>query len=93
MQAARAIELSAPYIFTVSVKSPKEPPPEKGRKRARGKISDGMPIFCTAGDKNAVKAAKSPEALSIADIERTAIMEGRIEKMILSPSSAPSRKS
>lgn len=93
MQAARAMRLSAPYSLTVSVKSPSEPPPEKGRRSARGKISEGMPSFSVKGDKNAEKEAKSPDSLSIADIESTAIMGGRIEINILSPSSAPSKKS
>ena len=83
--------LSAPYVFKISDNSPKEPPPETGRKSAIGKTSDGMPILSITGEANDESSSIAPDALSIDEAVITPSRGGKIVFKSSSPSYAPSK--
>ncbi len=76
----------------VSVKSPSEPPPDRGRISARGRISDGIFKNSVTGATKLHIAEIAPEVRSIAAAERIATSAGKIEITVLNPSSTPSIK-
>ena len=92
MQAQRVIRDATPKVFMVSVKSPIEPPPEIGLISAKGRISVGKFTADKTGDKIFERASIMPEALSIAETDKMAIRQGRMETTVRSPSSTPEIK-
>ena len=76
----------------MSVKSPIEPPPDKGRISASGRISGGIFKNAVTGDKKLTNAEIAPEVRSIAVTDKIATSAGRIEMTVFKPSSTPSIK-
>ena len=83
------MRLSAPYVFTVSVKSPMDPPPDRGRITASGTISAGISKILVTGVRISVMYSIAPDSRSIADTDNIAISGGIMETTVFNPSSAP----
>ena len=89
MQAARAARLCTPKVFMVSVKSPNAPLPEMGLISAKGRISSGKLMVLKSGERNRERASIAPDVRSIAEAERMAIRDGRMESTVFKPFFTP----
>ena len=69
-----------------------EPLPDTGRKRAKGKSSDGKLRALHTGDKRLVKNSTSPDALKTLMAIKIAKSEGKTPNTDLAPDTAPSQK-
>lgn len=92
MHAIREILLSVPNFCTRSVKSPIEPPPDRGRRIARGRISGGISKHLKSGESSFAALSTAPDSVSIAETDKIATNAGKIDMAVFKPFSTPSKK-
>ena len=84
--------VSGPHFLSRLSKKASEALPENGLKSKSGKISLGIPIFESIGDKALDMKSVIPEPRSILTEIIRAHIEGKREKAPLAPLAAPSKK-
>jgi hypothetical protein len=89
-EAERPIKESAPYFERREFKTAKDPLPEIGFIKARGKISDGKEEDIK--EKAFEKQVKKEDAERHSTATTSPKTEGKMQKTVLRPSFAPSQK-
>ena len=81
--------LSGPQCWMISLPMDRAPLPEKGRSRARGMHSAGMPKGLTRGSRPWASTSTAPEARTMARAVSMASMAGKMESTVFRPRLAP----
>src|SRR5215469_7760999 len=81
---------SGPWVFRISLMTPKAPEPESGLRSAIGSASAGTPKRLVTGSRKPIKRSRAPEARSIATATRIRTRKGTMRSATSRPSRAPS---
>lgn len=86
------MKLSGPKFFNIFSNIVTAPLPDTGERSVSGITSGGIPTAFATGDKSSQSTERPPEALSILTAVISAIKGGVMERAVLKPLFAPSKK-